>query len=375
VEHIKFNLDALRIRQVDVDLYITVMRAIDLLNYAKIDHWDETNPLGYQRPLLERCVAKAANYLLFEDKIFPTSILVNVRKKVDFFPINKIGKIGEYGILRIPKSSLPFWIIDGQHRLMAIALAAREKPEYENYPIPVTILSLPDRYSEMRIFYIVNSRQKSVPTALAQRHLKLSVSVKGLDEIRKYEAKRKVMAAVATSIVDNLRNSPDSPWYRKVLLPNERKKGHLISQTSFADSIGILLMKLPAEDFDINKLDECLVKITSLLKDYWDSLRDLFSEAFEMPEDYTIQKTVGCYVFHLLFPHIYLLLKKSGDFSKNKMKMILMKTFENFTKATGVEINSEFWNKWTGNPLATGTGMKTVRKLVNLLIDSIPSNL
>jgi hypothetical protein len=109
-------------------------------------------------------------------------------------------------------------------------------------------------------------------------------------------------------------------------------------------------MKLPSEDFDTNKLDECLSRISSLLKDYWNSIKDLFPEAFEIPEDYTIQKTVGCYVFHLLFPHIYLLLKRGGDFSKNNMKKILTKTFKNFTKATGIEINSEFWNRWTGNP-------------------------
>ena len=368
-----FNLNAFKIKQADVDLYITVMRAVDLLRYAQIDRCDETNPLGYQRPLLERRVAKAVNYLLFEDKIFPTSVLVNIRKRIDFFPVNKVEGIGEFGILRVPEDSLPFWIIDGQHRLMAIAAAARERSEYENYPVPITILSLPDRYDEMRIFYVVNSRQKSVPTALAQRHLRLSVYRKGLDEIRRYETKRKVMAAIATSIVDQLRNDPASPWYGKVLLPNEHRRGHLISQTSFADSIGILLTKLPDEDFDITKLDECLTKVTLLLKDYWCSLRELFPEAFEIPEDYTIQKTVGVYVFHLLFPHIYLLLKRSGDFSKDNMKRILTKTFENFTKATGVKIDSEFWNKWTGDPLATGSGMKTVRKLANLFIESLPS--
>jgi DGQHR domain-containing protein len=373
--HYKFALHAFKIKQAGVDLYSTVMKGIDLLKYGKIDRWDEDNPLGYQRPLLERRVAKATNYLLFEDKIFPTSVLINVRKKIEFFPVNSIEGIGEYGILMIPEDSLPFWIIDGQHRLMAIALAARENPEYENYPIPVTILSLPDRYSEMRIFYVVNSRQKSVPTALAQRHLKLSVSVRGLDEIRRYEARRKVMAALATHIVDDLRNDPNSPWYGKVLLPNERRRGHLISQTSFADSIGILLTKLPPEDFSTDKLDECLTRIASILKDYWNSLKDLFPEAFEIPEDYTIQKTVGCYVFHLLFPHIYSLLKRTGDFSKDNIKKILTKTFENFAKANGIKMNSEFWNKWTGDPLATGTGMKTVRKLANLLIDSLPLNL
>lgn len=369
----KFTLNAFKITQGNIDLYITVMKASDLLSYAKIDRWSEDNPLGYQRPLLERRVAKATNYLLFEDKVFPTSVLVNVRGEIEFLPVCNVGDFGEYGVLRIPERSLPFWIIDGQHRLMAIALAARERPEYEKYPVPVTLFSLGDRYSEMRMFYIVNSRQKSVPTSLAQRHLKASILEKGLEEIKRYETRRKVMAAVALTVVDILRKDPDSPWYEKVLLPGEkRRRQHVITQTSFADSIGILLSKLPEEDFSINKVNERLTEIASLLKDYWIALREIFPEAFEFPEDHTIQKTVGCYVFHMLFPHIYMLLKRSGDFSKDKIKDILVKTFENFFEATGIKVNSEFWNRWTGDPLATGTGMKTIRKLVNLFIDSLP---
>jgi len=370
-----FNLDlhVLKIKQADIELYVTVMKALELLRYAKIDYWSETNPEGYQRPLLERRVAQATNYLLFEDKVFPGSILANIRGEVEFFPTCKIDGFGEYGILRIPARSLPFWVIDGQHRIAAIAWASRENPAYENYPVPVTLLTLKDRYSEMRIFYIVNNRQKRISTSLAQQHLRLAISKLGVEEIRKYETKRKVMAAASLNIVDFLRKDPESPWYEKILLPNERRKANrIISQTSFADSIGILLGKLPPEDFDINKIEENSERIALLLKNYWNALRDLFPEAFELPQDYTIQKTLGCYVFHTIFPHVYILCKEKKDFSKNMMKKILIKMFENFSKATGIKVTSDFWNRWSGNPLATGTGMKTVRKLANLFIDCIP---
>lgn len=369
----KFDFSALKIKQVNNELYITVMKAVDLLRYAKIDYWDENNPQGYQRPLSERRIAKAVNYLLFEDKIFPTTIVVNIRGKVDFFPVHKIGDFGEYGLLRIPEKSLPFWIIDGQHRIMAIALAARENPIYENYPIPVTLLVLPTKYDEMRIFYVINSRQKSVPTSLAQRHLKLAISKMGVEEIKRYEVKRKVMAALSLFIVDILREDFESPWYKKILLPNEKRRAtHVISQTSFADSIGILLSKLPQEDFDLSKIDESSKKIALLLKNYWNALKEIFPDAFELAEDYTIQKTIGCYVFHIIFPNIYTLCKKKNDFSKEAMKNFLMEMFKNFSKTTGIIINSNFWNKWIGNPLATGSGMKNVKKLAGLFIDSIP---
>jgi len=356
------------------EIYITIMKATELMRYAKIDQWSEDNPLGYQRPLLERRVAQALNYLYFEDKTFPSSILVNIRGDVEFTPACGVGEIGEYGILRIPGSSLPLWIVDGQHRLMAIAVAAKENPTYINYPIPVSILTLPDRYDEMRIFYIVNSRQKRISTGLAQRHLRQTIYKLGIEEVKRYEAKRKVMAALSVTVVDKLRYDPQSPWYERVILPHEikRKTHGIISQTSLADSIGLLIGKLPSEDFDLNEADKSADRLSQLLINYWIALKEIFPEAFQIPEDYTIQRTVGCYVLHKVFPYVYELCKKSNDFSKERMKLFLLKMFENFSKSTGIAVNSEFWNKWVGDPLATGTGMKTVNKLANLLIESLP---
>jgi DGQHR domain-containing protein len=358
----------------DTEMYVTVMKVTELLRYAKIDQWSEDNPWGYQRPLLERRVAQALNYLYFEDKVFPSSILVNIRGDVEFTPACAVGGVGEYGILRIPGSSLPLWIVDGQHRIMAIAVAAKENPKYNSYPIPVSLLTLSDRYDEMRMFYIVNSRQKRISTGLAQRNLRQTISKIGVEEVKRYEAKRKVMAALSVTIVDKLRCNPQSPWYEKVILPHEirRKSNHIISQTSLADSIGLLLGKLPPEEFDLNEIEESAERVGQLLINYWSALKEIFPEAFQIPEDYTIQKTIGCYVFHKVFSYVYKLCKESNDFSKEGMKSFLLEMFNDFSKSTGLVVDSEFWNKWAGDPLATGTGMKTVNKLANLLIDSLP---
>jgi DGQHR domain-containing protein len=367
------NLHALKINQVDTEVYVTIMKATELLRYAKIDFWSEENPQGYQRPLLERRIAKAVNYLFFEDKIFPTSVLVNVRGKVDFMPACMIEDFVEYGILRIPANSLPLWIVDGQHRVMAIAMAARENPQYRNYPIPVSLLTLRDRYSEMRMFYIINSRQKRIPTGLVQRHLRQTISKIGIEEVRKYEVKRKVMAALAIMIVDILRQDPSSPWHGKIFLPTEKKKiEHIISQTSFADSIGILLNDLSLRGFDLSEINKSSGELAQLLINYWNVLKEIFPEAFELPQDYTIQKTIGCYVLHKVFPYIYELCKKADDFSKGRMKTFLTEMFNNVSQYLGITINSEFWNRWTGHPLATGTGMKVVKQLATILIDSLP---
>ena len=130
-----------------------------------------------------------------------------------------------------------------------------EDPRLADFAVPISIVSFQDQFDEMRMFYIVNSRQKSVPTSLAQRHLDKTITSKGKEKVSPYETKKKVMAAMAIPIVDILRTHPRSPWYEKVQLPSEtRRTKHIISQTSFADSIGYILSELPEHEVnDIRK--------------------------------------------------------------------------------------------------------------------------
>jgi DGQHR domain-containing protein len=348
------------------------MKAFDLLQYGTIDYWHEKNKAGYQRPLQETRVIKATRYLLDEEGVFPTSILINIRGEVEFFPSCSINGFGELGVLVIPDKSLPLRIIDGQHRIMAVRLAAREDTEFENYALPVSILTLDDRYEEMRQFYIVNSRQKSVPTSLAQRHLIQAILRKGEWEVLPFETRKKVLAAEAVPIVDILRTDPNSPWFGKVFLPDERKQPyHIMSQTSLADSIGHILKELTKEER--NELRENPMPLASLLIDYWNSLKEIFPEAFETPSDFTLQKTNGCYIFHLIFPQIIALCEEANDFSKEKMKCLLTKMFETFRLKEQIPaIRSDFWHRTKGHPLAIGTGMKSIRDLASKFLDSLP---
>lgn len=365
------RLNALKIKQRDVDLFVTVMRASDLLRYCSIDWWSEDNPRGYQRPLTASRVAKAAKYLLYEDGLFPTSILVNIRGKAEFVPASPINGFGELGILSIPYTSLPLQIIDGQHRLMAARLAARENPKLGNYSLPISILVCENRFDEMRMFYIVNKRRKSVPTSLAQRHLHRTISEKGEETVSPFESKKAVLAARAIPIVDILRTHPRSPWYERVQLPSERKRvEHIITQTSFADSIGYALKELSRDEQD--DIWEHPQPFALALMNYWIALSEIYAEAFATPREYTIQKTSGCYVFHLVFPHIYELCRKANDFSESKMKLLLTEMLERFGEQEDIDATrSEFWNRKTGHPLAIGPGMKMIRELVNRFVDSL----
>lgn len=352
-------LDAFKIRQRGFTLYITTMKAADLLNCYKIDRWSEGNPSGYQRALVPVRVRKAATYLLKEEGVFPTSILVNVRGKVEFKPKRNIDNFAEFGELTISEESLPFSIVDGQHRLEGLTTAAEQDPNLLDYPLPVTIISLPEVYNEMRQFYIVNTRQKGVPTDLVQRHL-YEMSLKmGKPTLLVLEGEKAVLTAEAIPIVDLIRTDPSSPWYNGVQLPGEKKeKNHVIKQRPLTDSITYIFKSRPS----FRRKDP--KEFTKNLIDYWNAIKELFPEAFQDPKNYTLQKTPGTYSLNMTFSHVYEICEEANDCSKDKMKEILSKMFENVAAAIPVEkIDSDFWHRKEGHPLAMGTSMKFMKAL------------
>lgn len=181
----------------------------------------------------------------------------------------------------------------------------------------------------------------------------------------------KVMAAEAVPIVDILRKDTNSPWFGRVFLPDERKQPHhIMSQTSLADSIGQILKVMTSEER--NELSEDPKPLALLLIDYWNALKEIFPAAIAIPSEFTLQKTNGCYVFHIIFPSIMQMCEESSNFSKEKMKSLLTKMFETFiAKEQWHGTLSDFWHGTKGHPLAIGTGMKSIKELASKLLDSL----
>lgn len=356
----------MRVRQRGTNIYVTIFKASTLLKNVRVDVWVDDNPSGYQRPLSEARIARAVKYLIDEDGTFPTSILLNVRGRIDFQPSNEIQDAGDLGILTIPPSSLPFWIIDGQHRLMAIAAASRKMSDFDSYGVPACIFNLDKKYEEMRQFYVVNSRQKSVPTDLVQRHLYRSIQEKGEWQVALFESEKRLLAAEAVPIVDILNDELGSPWYKKIQLPGEKKSPkHIIKQTSMADSLGYVLKDLsPVERDDIRRDP---IVIAAPLINYWNVIKELFPEAFAAPDSFLIQKTTGCYVFHMVFPIVWRACKSEDSFSKDKMKSILEEMLSWLSEIEKTPITSMFWHREYGSALVMGTSMKMFRALASRL--------
>jgi len=359
-------LKVFKLTQRGIPIYVTIMPAADLVSMMKYDRFGLENPHGYQRDLDEAQVAKTVRFLLKEEGTFPTSVLMNFRGKATFTAETSNDGI-EMGTLKLPKDELQ--VVDGQHRLAALERMVHEYPgEYSNYPLIVSIFTFddPDRYNEMRQFYLVTSRAKKVSLDLALKYLCKLYEKHGQAELAEREGVRKVFEVEADEVAMKLNSDPNNPaWYGRVQLIGENEKPeHIIGERALAISIAPIIRE---RMFIATSTSE----LATLLRDYWMAIKDLYAQAFASPKDYTIQATPGANAFHTIFPSVYVKCLEAGGYSKDKVKEILGKLKEPSPRVRDEKplpiIDDNFWNKKKGDPLAIGTSKKVMGMLAATL--------
>jgi DGQHR domain-containing protein len=344
------------------DVYVTTMRVGDLVARCTIDRWTPENSRGYQRLPDERRLMERrgspVRYLLRELGCFPTSILINVRGELRFEAETDMGWCRLGDLIIGDKEML--WIIDGQHRVEALKRAISRNEEFEDYPLVVSILRHQDIFDEMMHFYIVNKRQRSVSTDLAYRHLQRMLWERGVDWLYELEGTKGVRIALATEAVDYLNKRRDSPWQGKVRRVGEpARPEQIIRDGSLIRSIEEILREKTFEGLALESLADLLIR-------YWNTLRRLYPEAFENPQEYSLLGTPGIFSFHRLFPSIYARCIRNGAFDEEVMRILslLMEETPSHPKAEfRAPITVEFWSKSHGPAISISTSLQIIKEL------------
>ena len=358
------RIKVLKLEQKGKPLYVTAMRAGDLLGQIQVEGWSSSNTDGYQRPLSQRRIGELAWYLMeTEEGLFPTSVLLSVRSKVEFTEEARLDGIA-LGSLDVPDGE-PLWVIDGQHRLAGIKGAIeRGAQEMSDYQVPVVIIVNPDRHDEIRYFYLVNSRAKNVPTDIADRILQRTRKEKGDEWLREMEspqerkAEKAILQARATDVVDHLMAKCPA-WKDMVEVPGEVKPSpRAVRQHTIVSS----LLEGPFKDPTLIRFDT--QEVGKLLATYWCALQEVFPEAFEQPDQYSIQRTPGLYGLHMVFPDVFERCRETRDYSQAKMVELLRNT----------GLGSSFWHTDPdiGDIRTLGTGMKSLRLLASYMRGELP---
>jgi DGQHR domain-containing protein len=136
----------------------------------------------------------------------------------------------------------PFSVVDGQHRLEGLRMAAERDGRVLDFEVPVNIAVNLPKIAQMCHFLIVNTTQKSVDQSVAQRiiaRLSDALDVEDLPSLPKWilNTVEKGEVDKAVKYVDYLNRTDGSPWHGKIRMANTDSEDATINQQSFVKAI------------------------------------------------------------------------------------------------------------------------------------------
>lgn len=355
------------VRQGTLKLYSTSLKVSDLQrpNFYTISKLDpaDAGP-GYQRLLNEGRAKRLADYLIDgqaeNDAFLPTSIFLATNKDIPFdsgrntitFDVSQIG---------------PFNVVDGQHRIAGLVLAAEKNPKLLEFEIPVNIGVNLDEISQMCHFLIVNTTQRSVDKAIEQQIVARLTKMIGLEKIPTMPRwiRRQVEKgedARALAVANHLNDDPASPWYGKIRMANDEGDGATINQKSFITSLRRHIFSannpLSSPDWDGNR--------PMILLNYWKAIIELLVDGSKTQT--VIFKTNGVELFHAVSPTVFTHLATKMDFKKDTIKALVKRGFDNLPPEHIGMSHPEWWHR---GGAASGLNRGAIGKLANALSQAI----
>jgi DGQHR domain-containing protein len=354
-------------RQGSLKLYATTLPVRDLKQpgFYAIEKLDPaSNSSGYQRVLNESRAKRLADYLIDgleeHDAFLPTSIFLATSSDIPFdaatntitFDTSDVG---------------PFNVVDGQHRIAGLILAAEDEPAILDFEVPVNIAVGLDDISHMCHFLIVNTTQRSVDKAIEQQiiaRLTGMVSLKHLPTIPRW-IRRQVERGEderAIKVATYLNSDNGSPWFGKIRMANDDSDGATINQKSFINSLKKYVFSAN-NPLSSNSYDE---KRPNILANYWTAVIDLLVDDSDTPS--VIFKTTGVDLFHIVSATVFTHLAARRNFTTEAIKSLLRHGFENLSDDSRAMSHPEWWYRGQG---ASGVNSAAVRKLAHAMSDAL----
>jgi len=265
-------------------MIVGMMKAKDLIGNFVVPRRDARKREGYQREVSTARVNRLVKHLKENKVDLPTSILVNLRHyEADNHLVERNGQ--NYFM---PNGG-QLYVVDGQHRVEALArLVDEDEEKWGKFEIPFVCLLGARETEEMKQFYVVNSTAKSVRTDLALDLLKQRAENEpGLME--SLEESGESWKVKGQTLVDEIKHS--AVWRGLIRFPNEPKGDTTINSAGMVSSLKPLL----ATPYFGSISTENQIKV---LDSYWKGIRNVIPEAFDEPNEYTIQKSIGAAIMH-----------------------------------------------------------------------------
>lgn len=339
----KVSVKAALVKQGNLTLYTTSIPVKSLVSpgFYSVETLDPTDSsdAGYQRVLNESRARRLADYIISgldtKDCFLPTSVFLATSAALSYDPLS--------GDLEIDSLKVgPLSVVDGQHRLEGLRIAALKDDRVLDFAMPVNIAVELPHLHQMCHFLIVNSTQKSVDKSVEQRimsRLTAAVDVEDVPHlprwIRKIVDKGEVDLAI--KMVDYLNSTEGSPWKGRIILPNTGATGSSIKQHSFVKSIVkyVLTASNPITVFQDAE------KERKVFTNYWIALASLLDDG----EDSVLYKYNGVELFCRFSTPLFMKCQDRNSFTSSTMRSLLEACFDNLEGEYGGVGHPEWWAK------------------------------
>ncbi len=336
----KIKIPAARVNQGALVLFTTSIKVRELVSQGfytveTLDP-DDSNDTGFQRLLNKARAKKLADYILkgqdSHDAFLPTSVFLATDKGIAFDQ-NTI----EFDI----KSVGPFSVVDGQHRLEGLKMAAEKDERVLDFEVPVNIaINLP-RIAQMCHFLIVNTTQKGVDKSVEQRiiaRLSDALDIEDMPSLPKWilNTVEKGEVDKAIKYVDYLNDAEDSPWKGKIEMANASSNDETtIRQKSFVKSIVkyVLTANNPLtiiKDFEKEK---------KIFLNYWKAITELLDDG----NSAVLYKYNGVELFCKFSIPFFMKLQDKGNYKVSTMESLLKACLENMEGDYAGVAHPEWW--------------------------------
>jgi len=217
-------------------------------------------------------------------------------------------------------------VVDGQHRLEGLKMAAVRDPRVLEFETPVNIaINLP-LIAQMCHFLIVNTTQKSVDKSVEQRiiaRLTEALDVEDIPSLPKWISNTVERGEVdkALKYAEYLNETDSSPWKGKILMANSEADDTTINQRSFVKAIVkyVLTANNPitiVKDFEKEK---------KIFLNYWKAIAKILDDGSAS----VLYKYNGVELFCKFSIPFFTKLQDRGSFTVTTMETMLTSCFNN----------------------------------------------
>jgi DGQHR domain-containing protein len=319
------------------------MKVRDLVaeNFYSVETLDPENgdDKGYQRVLNVGRAKRLADYIVqgqdSEDAFLPTSVFLATDKALPFNAQNNTIEIDSASIG-------PFSVVDGQHRLEGLRMAAIRDARVLDFQVPVNIAVNLPKIDQMCHFLIVNTTQKSVDKSVEQRivaRLTAVLHTENIPMLPKWilNTVQRGEVARAVRLSDYLNETPDSPWRGKIQQANGTSDSATVNGKTFVQAIVKYVLAannplLAFQDFDIEK---------KIFLNYWKAIAEIINDEAAT----VLYKYNGVELFCKFSTPFFIQLSNRGSYKFEAMVALLQKTFDNVEGEYAGVGHPEFWAK------------------------------